>query len=121
MNSPVTITEILLQETRPEEMRFFTPPELNVSDDDQFERGIVRYKRNRISEAMAERQRRAFQLNWEGALMPMGAIVGGKTIASTLSGVVTDTHGEQIGYYYRTREGAGQNRKHQEILVFLHE
>ena len=72
-----------------------------------------------IIRQVRQRQRRVFELTWQGNKVPRGAEVLGKKIAWTQHGVVTAEGGEMIGTYERIEEFGGETGKSQRMHVYV--
>src|SRR4051794_18272023 len=62
---------------------------------------------------------RAYAIEWRGDRVPRGVELEGRVIGWMQHGVVKDEAGEQIGFYERLRDSAGEDRKLQSVLVIL--
>lgn len=111
-----------VQEITPERDKIIgadKPKKLDLGGRHSLDAAIAEENIGAIMKHVRKRQRRVFELTWEGNKVPRGAEIFGKKIAWTQHGRVITEDGEDIGSYERIEEFGGPNKKSQKMHVYV--
>jgi hypothetical protein len=98
-----------------------TPNPIDLGGKFDFETSLREGVLAEAQRGIRAKQRRVFELEWEGSKIPRGANILGHPVGWTQHGFVTSQAGVTIGTYDRVIEFGGESGEQQKMFIYVSE